>query len=90
MGDCEHSDLRFEFKKHECVWESGGRARRISSRMLKKAVQQGRSRYPFYYGVAGMIPIARVQRGPSEAARCASTGIVPVTPALFSAPCYDR
>jgi hypothetical protein len=27
-----------------------------------------------------MIPTARVQRGPSEAARCASTGIVPATP----------
>ena len=32
-----------------------------------------------------MIPIARVQRGPSEAARCASTGIVPATPHPFSA-----
>ena len=31
-----------------------------------------------------MIPTARVQRGPSEAARCASTGIVPATPPLFS------
>ena len=31
-----------------------------------------------------MIPPARVQQGPSEAARCASTGIVPATPPLFS------
>jgi hypothetical protein len=30
-----------------------------------------------------MIPTARVQRGPSEAARCASKGIVPATPTLF-------
>ena len=35
-------------------------------------------------GVAGMIPTARVQRGSSEAARCASTGIIPATPPLFS------
>src|SRR2546421_11429075 len=34
--------------------------------------------------MAGMIPTARVQRGPSEAARCASTGIVPATPPPFS------
>ena len=31
-----------------------------------------------------MIPTARVQRGPSEAARCASKGIVPATPLHFS------
>jgi hypothetical protein len=31
-----------------------------------------------------MILTARVQRGPSEAARCASTGIVPATPPFFS------
>ena len=32
-----------------------------------------------------MIPTARVQRGPFEAARCASTRIIPVTPSpLFS------
>jgi hypothetical protein len=32
-----------------------------------------------------MIPTARVQRGPSEAARCASKGIVPATPSpIFS------
>ena len=31
-----------------------------------------------------MIPTARVQRGPSEAARCASTGIVPAAPPIFS------
>ena len=30
-----------------------------------------------------MIPTARVQRGPSEAARCASTGIVPGHPDPF-------
>ena len=30
-----------------------------------------------------MIPTARVQRGPSEAARCASKGIVPATPSPF-------
>src|SRR5262245_49375478 len=30
-----------------------------------------------------MIPTARVQRGPSEAARCASKGIVPSTPSPF-------
>ena len=33
-----------------------------------------------------MIPTARVQRGPSEAARCASTGIAPATPPLFQHP----
>ena len=33
-----------------------------------------------------MIPTARVQRGPSEDARCASTGIVPATPPLFPHP----
>ena len=33
-----------------------------------------------------MIPTARVQRGPSEAARCASTGIVPATPPRFQHP----
>ena len=31
-----------------------------------------------------MIPTARVQRGSSETARCASTGIVPATSPLFS------
>jgi len=31
-----------------------------------------------------MIPTARVQRGSSETARCASTGIVPATPSIFS------
>ena len=36
-------------------------------------------------GVGGMIPTARVQRGLSQAARCASTGIVPATPPPFSA-----
>ena len=30
-----------------------------------------------------MLPTARVQRGPSEAARCAGTGIVSATPATF-------
>ncbi len=30
-----------------------------------------------------MIPTARVQRGPSEAARCASKGIVPAIPTSF-------
>ena len=30
-----------------------------------------------------MIPTARVQRGPSEAARCASKGIVPGYPISF-------
>ena len=39
-----------------------------------------------FKGVAGMIPTARVQRGPSEAARCASTGTVPATPAHFQHP----
>ena len=34
---------------------------------------------PFHLGVAGMIPTARVERGPSEAARSASKGIVPAT-----------
>jgi hypothetical protein len=33
-----------------------------------------------------MIPTARVQRGPSEAARCASKGIVPATPLIFQHP----
>ena len=37
------------------------------------ASQQDRSPITVYQGVAGMIPTARVQRGPSEAARCAST-----------------
>ncbi len=37
-----------------------------------------------------MIPTARVQRGPSEAARCASTGIIPATPLPFSASCIKR
>jgi hypothetical protein len=32
-------------------------------------------------GVAGMLSTARVQRGPSEAARCASKESVPVAPA---------
>jgi hypothetical protein len=41
MGDREHSNFCLEFKKHKCVGESG--ARRASSRVLKKAVQQGRS-----------------------------------------------
>ncbi len=36
------------------------------------------------YGVGGFFPTARVQGGPSEAARCASTGIVPPTPPIFS------
>src|SRR4026207_472264 len=41
---------------------------------------------PFYfYGVAGMIPTARVQRGESATARCASKGIVPAIPSpIFS------
>ena len=30
-----------------------------------------------------MVPTARVQRGLSQAARCASTGIVPATPNFF-------
>ena len=34
-----------------------------------------------------MIPTARVQRGESTTARCASTGIVPATPPTFSASC---
>ncbi len=55
--------------------------------MLKKFVQQGRSTLSLYEGVAGMIPTARVQRGLSQAARCASTGIVPATPHPFSASC---
>ncbi|MDP1769926.1 MAG: hypothetical protein Q8L74_14135 [Nitrospirota bacterium] len=55
------------------------------SRMLKKSVQQGRRRSPVHLGVDGMIPTARVQRGPSEAARCASKGIAPSTPLHFSA-----
>ena len=90
---------------------------RFPRRLLKKTIQQGRSGPPLlFYGVAGMIPTARVQREPSnpfhlllrewsrlpftarkkgtwllpshpsEAARCASTGIVPVTPPLFQHP----
>ncbi len=50
-----------------------------SRRMFKKTVQQGRSA-AVTKGVGGMISTARVQRGPSEAARCASNGIVPATP----------
>ena len=42
--------------------------------------RQGRSELSLN-GVAGIIPTARVQRGPSQAARCVSTGIVPATPA---------
>ena len=34
----------------------------------------------------GMIPPARVQRGESATARCASTGIVPATPTPFQHP----
>ena len=50
-----------------------------------RALPQARpQRAIIFQGVAGMIPTARVQRGPSEAARCASTGIVPATPPLFS------
>ena len=51
--------------------------------VLKKAVQQGRSELSLYKGLGGMIPTARVQRGPSEAARCASKGIVLPTPSLL-------
>ena len=47
--------------------------------MFKLAVLQGRSELPLY-GVGGMIPTARVQRGKSATARCASKGIVPATP----------
>jgi len=47
---------------------------------------QGRSKLPLPYGVAGMIPTARVQRGPSEAARCASTGIVLAPRPIFQHP----
>src|SRR6185295_18867517 len=39
-----------------------------------------------FLGVAGMIPTARVQRGPSETARCASTAIIPTTPPIFQHP----
>jgi len=97
------------------------------SRMLKKFVQQGRMELSPHKGVGGLIPTARVQRGPlllplfrewprlpstarigrapfhrarsaskegtwplplhpSEAARCASKGIVPATPPLFQHP----
>ena len=42
-----------------------------------------------FQGVAGMTPTARVQRGPSEAARCASKGIVPATPLPFQHPDYS-
>ena len=46
--------------------------------------RQGRSEQSLFE-VGGMIPTARVQRGPSEAARCASKGIVPATPSpIFS------
>ena len=47
---------------------------------------QGCSNLPLPYGVAGMIPTARVQRGPSEAARCASTGIVLAPRPIFQHP----
>ena len=48
-------------------------------------VPQGRSENSHHEGVDGMAPTARVQRGPSQAARCASKGIVPATPPpLFS------
>src|SRR5512134_868488 len=52
----------------------------------RRALSQARlQRAIALFGVAGMIPTARVQRGPSEAARCASKGIVPATPSsLFS------
>jgi len=49
-----------------------------------RALSQARpQRTSIFIGVGGMIPTARVQRGPSEAARCASTGIVPGTPLPF-------
>src|SRR5438132_10061347 len=52
--------------------------------------QKGRSARPqptiTLLGVAGMIPTVRVQRGLSQVARCASTGIVPATPLLFQHP----
>ena len=54
-------------------------------RLLKTSANKaagGRSHTTFK-GVAGMIPTARVQRGLSQAARCASTGIVPATPPLL-------
>ena len=45
--------------------------------------------YHFTKGGWEMIPTARVQRGLSQAARCASTGIVPATPPPFSASRLD-
>ncbi len=42
-----------------------------------------------FQGVTGMIPTARVQRGPSKAARCTSKGIVPTTPLPFQHPDYS-
>jgi hypothetical protein len=71
-------------------------------RMLKKSVQQGRSerlkmilpklaRVPCPWDGSDESPTARVQRGPSEGARCASTGDSPGHPILcwrtFSASC---
>src|SRR5207247_9211443 len=48
--------------------------------------KQGRTSYHFIRG-GWDVPTARVQRGSSEAARCASTGIVPGHPAHFSTSC---
>jgi hypothetical protein len=50
--------------------------------MLKTGVSKAAENYHFQ-GVAGMIPTARVQRGLSQAARCASTGISPAIPNSF-------
>ena len=52
----------------------------------RRAVPQARPQpTTAYQGVAGMIPTARVQRGHSHAARCASKGIVPAIPStVFS------
>lgn len=63
--------------------------------MFKRASQQGRSkrlsmilsklaRIPCPRGGSGEFPTARVQRGPSEGARCASTGDSPGDPSLLA------
>jgi hypothetical protein len=72
-------------------WEKGGGYRRTfsqhpSRRMLKQAVSKAAAD-TLTKGVDGMVPTARVQRGSSETARCASKGIVPSTPPTVSAFC---
>ena len=51
---------------------------------MRRSAGNAAANYHFK-GVVGMIPTAGVQRGLSEAARCASTGIVPGHHAHFSA-----